>query len=64
MKLKKCGRPGDRVMRPQHPRRHDGRNRVGGIVHAVDDVESECDRNQGDQQRKDKRTIHDEVRRT
>jgi len=35
--------PGDGVMRTQHTRRNNGRDRVGGIVHAVEEVERQRD---------------------
>jgi hypothetical protein len=36
-------RPQDRVLRPQHPRRHDGRNRIGGVVQSVQEIEQQRD---------------------
>jgi hypothetical protein len=36
-------RPEHRVLRPQHPRRDDGRNRIGGVVQPVEEVEQQRD---------------------
>ena len=36
-------RPQHRVLRPQHPGRYDGRNRVGGVVQPVEEVEQQRD---------------------
>ena len=41
-------RPDDGLARRQHPRRHDGGDRVGGVVKAVDEVENERDDDQRD----------------
>ena len=41
-------RPDDRLARRQHARRHDGRDRVRGVVEAVDVVEEERDADQAD----------------
>ena len=45
-------RPGHRVARPEHARRHDGGDRVGGVVQAVEEIERQRDGDQADQQRK------------
>ncbi len=36
-------RPQHRILRPQHPGRDDGRNRVGGVVQSVEEVEQQRD---------------------
>ncbi len=43
------GGPEHRVMRPQHPRGYDGRDRIGGVVQSVEEVEQQRDRDQSDQ---------------
>ena len=43
--VEECG-PGHRIVRAQHSRRHDGRNRVGGIVESVQEIERERYRDQ------------------
>ncbi len=54
-------RPDDRLPRGEDTGRHDGRDRVGGVVKAVDEVEDERD----DDQRDDREEIgiHPRVRR-
>ncbi len=47
--IEKC-RPEDRILRAQHARRYDGRDRIGGIVHAVEEVERKRDDDQSDQE--------------
>ena len=44
------GGPGDRILRFQHAGRHDGRDRVGGVVQAVQEIEQQGDTDQRDQQ--------------
>ena len=44
-------RPEHRVLRLQHARRDDGRDRIGGIVQAVQEIEQQRDADQADQQR-------------
>ena len=44
-KIEKGG-PHHRIARPQHPRGYKGRNRVGGIMHPVEEVERQRDDNQ------------------
>src|SRR4029450_2051449 len=51
-------RPEHRVVRPEHPRRDDGRDRVGGIVQSVEEVEQQRECDQPDQDRKTKRGAH------
>ena len=52
------GRPGHRVMRPQHARGDDRRDRVGGIVHAVEKIEQEVDGDQADQRGQGQGRVH------
>ena len=40
------GRPQHRILRPQHAGRHDGRDRIGGVVQSVEEVEQQRDRDQ------------------
>ena len=40
------GRPEHRILRAQHPGRHDRRDRIGGVVQAVEEVEQQRDRDQ------------------
>jgi hypothetical protein len=42
----------------QHPGRDDGRDRIGGIVQAVQEVEQQRDGDQSDQEGKTQRSIH------
>ncbi len=51
-------RPEHRILRPQHPGRDDGRDRVGGVMQPVQEVEGERDRDQPDQQREAEMSIH------
>ncbi len=51
-------RPQHRILRPQHPGRDDGRDRVGGVVQSVEEVEQQRDCDQSDQNRKTKRGVH------
>ena len=53
---KKCDeveerRPDHRVARPQHAGRHDGRDRIGRVVQAVEEVEDQRNDDQRDQDR-------------
>mgnify|MGYP003694207485 CR=1 FL=1 len=41
-------RPDDRLARREHARRHHGRDRVRGIVEAVDVIEEQRDQNEAD----------------
>lgn len=46
------GRPGDKDdLRPQHPGRDDGRDRIGGVVQAVQEIEQDRDEYQEDDER-------------
>ena len=47
--------PDDRGLRPQHARRHDGRDRVGRVVKPVQEVEQQRDRDQRDEDGKSER---------
>ena len=47
-----------RVLRPQHPGRDDGGDRIGGVVQSVEEVEQQRDGDQSDQERKTKRGVH------
>src|SRR4029077_8293816 len=51
-------RPDHRILRTQHPGRHDGGDRIGSIVQSVEEVEQQRDRNQCDQNGKTKRGVH------
>ena len=51
-------RPEHRILRPQHAGRDDGRDRIGGVVQSVQEVEQQRDGDQSDQDRKTKRGIH------
>ena len=51
-------RPQHRILRPQHAGRDDGRDRVGRVVQAVEEVEQQRDGDQADQNRKTKRGVH------
>jgi hypothetical protein len=51
-------RPEHRILRPQHPGRDDGRDRVRSIVQAVQEVEQQRDRDQDGQDRKTQRGVH------
>ncbi len=51
MKLKNA-RPEHRELRPQHAGRDDGRDRIGGVVQAVQEVEQQRDGDQADEDRK------------
>ena len=44
-------RPKHRVLRPQHPGRHDGRDRIGGVVQSVEEIEQQRDGDEADQDR-------------
>jgi hypothetical protein len=52
------GRPEDGVAGRQDAGRDDGRDGVGRVVQAVEEVERQCDRDQGDQQKAGTRNIH------
>ena len=52
------GRPGDGILRPQHPGRDDRGDRVGRIMQAVEKIEEQRDTDQADQQRKGERGFH------
>jgi hypothetical protein len=43
-------RPRHCMVRPQNPRRHDGRDRVRRIMQAVEEIEQERDDDQAEQQ--------------
>jgi hypothetical protein len=59
MKLKNAAQD-DRILRAQHACRHDGGDRVRGVVQAVQEVEDQRNRDQCDQQRQYQRgLIHD-----
>ena len=51
-------RPEHRILRPQHAGRDDGRDRIGGVVQSVEEVEQQRDGDQSDQDGKTKRGIH------
>ena len=51
-------RPEHRILRTQHPGRHDRRDRIGGVVQPVEEVEQQRDRDQSDQDGKTKRGVH------
>ena len=51
-------RPQHGVLRPQHSGRDDRRDRIGGVVQSVEEVEQQRDCDQSDQNRKTKRGIH------
>ena len=51
MKLKKAAQH-DRQLRAEHPGRDHGRDRIGGVVQAVQEIEQQSDADQGDQQMK------------
>jgi len=56
------GSPYHRVLRPQHAGRDDGRDRVRGVMQAVEEIESQGDRDQGDQNRQSERDgVHGSV---
>ena len=44
------GRPGDRILRFEHAGGHDGRDRIGGVVQPVQEIEQQGDADQRDQQ--------------
>ena len=46
------GRPEHGILRAQHAGRDDGRDRIGGVVQAIEEVEQQRDRDQNDQNRK------------
>ena len=50
--------PGHRIFRAQHPRRHDGRYRVRGIVQAVEEVEQQRNTDQDGEPREAQCGIH------
>ena len=52
------GGPEHRILRAQHPRRHDRCDRIGGVVQPVEEVEQQRDRDQEDQNRKTEGGIH------
>ena len=54
-------RPHHRIARPQHARRDDGRDRVGGIVQAIEKIEHKRDHDQADQDRQAEYRIHAEL---
>ena len=43
-------RPDDRNIRRKHPRRDHRRDRIGGVVQAVEKIENESDRDEGGKQ--------------
>src|SRR6266540_2008123 len=49
------GGPRHRMLRPQHARRHDGGDRIGSVVQAIEEVEGDRDQDQRDQQRQRER---------
>jgi len=53
--------PKHRELRPQHSGRDDGRDRIGGVVQAVQEVEQQSDGDQADQDGKSQRSIHGEA---
>ena len=51
-------RPRDCILRPQHARRNDGGDGIGGVVQAVQEIEEQCDGNEADKQRQGEGGIH------
>ena len=52
------GGPGDRELRAEHAGRYHRRDRIGGVVQAVQEIEQQGDADQGDQQGKGELPVH------
>jgi hypothetical protein len=50
--------PEHRILRPEHAGRDDGRDRVGGVMQAVQEVERERDGDEADQDGKAELSVH------
>ncbi len=55
-------RPDHGIAWPQHARRHKRSYRVGRIVQTVEEIESQCNKNEADQEREIEAGAHDQQR--